>query len=84
MKKLMLTIVMLFFFTVTAFAGLININTASMEVLESLPHIGPTKAAAIIEYRKNHQFNSIDELVNVKGIGAKTVEKLKSLITVAD
>lgn len=84
MKKLMLTIFMLFFFTVTAFAGLININTASMEALESLPHIGPTKAAAIIEYRENHHFNSVNELANVKGIGAKTVEKLKNLITIAD
>ena len=84
MKKWVLTVLMLFFFSAAAFAGLVNINTADMEALESLPHIGPAKAAAIIEYRKNHHFNSIDELANVKGIGAKTVEKLKSLITIGD
>jgi len=83
-KKSLLTVVMLFFLTASAFAGAININTADQATLESLPHIGPTKATAIIEYRKHHQFNSVEELTNVKGIGAKTMEKLKNQLTVAD
>ena len=83
MKKLLLTALMFFFLTTSALAGLIDINTANQATLESLPHVGPTKAAAIIEYRKNHPFKSVEDLANVKGIGTKTVEKLKGLITVS-
>ena len=62
---------------------LININTANEEELGELPGIGPKKAAAIYEYRKmNGPFKSVDELANSKGIGEKTVENLRSLITV--
>ncbi|AFG35983.1 competence protein ComEA-like protein with helix-hairpin-helix repeat region [Fervidobacterium pennivorans DSM 9078] len=61
----------------------ININTASLEELEKLPGIGPSKAQAIIDYRTNNgPFKSIEEIKNVKGIGEKTFEKLKDLITV--
>ncbi len=84
MKKLMLTVFLFFFLTLSAFAGLININTANQATLETLPYIGATKAAAIIEYRKNHPFKSIEDLAKVKGIGAKTVEKIKEFITVSD
>ncbi len=61
----------------------ININTATMEELMTLPYIGAVKARAIIEYRDKHgPFKSADELLNVKGIGKKTLEKLKPLVTV--
>lgn len=63
--------------------GLININTASAERLTSLNGIGEVKAAAIVEYRRTHGgFSSVDELLNVKGIGEKTLEKIRSRVTV--
>ncbi len=61
----------------------ININTASEKELQKLPRIGPSKAKLILEYRNaKGKFNSIDELVKVKGIGKKTLEKLKPYIFV--
>ncbi|MEJ5256863.1 MAG: ComEA family DNA-binding protein [Fervidobacterium sp.] len=60
----------------------ININTAGIEELQKLPGIGPAKAQEIINYRtKNGPFRSIDEIMNVKGIGEKTFEKMKDMIT---
>ena len=61
--------------------GSVDINTASANELSSLKGIGSSKASAIVTYRKGHCFKSIDELSNVKGIGAKTVEKNKSNLT---
>jgi len=63
--------------------GVVNVNKATSAQLETLNGIGPGKAAEIIKYRKAHGgFKSVDELVNVKGIGAKTVEKFKSQVVV--
>jgi len=61
--------------------GIININTASLEELQSLPSIGLTKAKSIIEYRDNNPFNSIEDIKNVKGIGNRLFEKIKDYIT---
>jgi len=61
---------------------LININTASAELLKTLPGIGDVYAQRIIEYRNNKRFNSIEEIKNIQGIGDKTFEKLKDLITI--
>ena len=62
--------------------GKVNINTASATQLDSLPGIGPTYAARIIEYRNTHNlFKNIEELKNVKGIGDKTFQKLQNLVT---
>lgn len=59
----------------------INLNTATLEQLVSLPGVGKKKAAAIIEYRtKNGSFESVDELVNVKGVGKKMLKKLKERV----
>lgn len=64
-------------------AGPIDINTADAAALQGLPGIGETKAAAIIAHRDaNGPFASVDDLTNVKGIGEKTLEKLKEQITV--
>jgi len=63
----------------------ININTASFEELQTLYGIGPVKAQAIIDYRNEKGFfHSIDELINVPGIGPKTLEKIRDEITVVD
>ena len=57
----------------------VNVNTASQQELETLKGIGPVKAKAIVDYRsKNGPFKSPADLVNVPGIGEKTVEKLKA------
>lgn len=61
----------------------ININTASQSQLEKLPRIGPATAKNILEYRnKNGRFKSIDELINVKRIGPKTLEVIKPYLTI--
>lgn len=61
----------------------ININKADVATLATLPGIGPSKAQSILTYREeNGQFQTIDDLKNVSGIGDKTFEKLKDAITV--
>lgn len=63
--------------------GKVNINTATVEELDTLPGIGPAIAQRIIEYRQtNGPFQSIEEIKNVSGIGDKLLEKLKDLIMV--
>ncbi len=62
---------------------LVNINTASAHHLQRISGIGETKAKAIIKYRERYgAFKSVDELENVSGIGAKTLEKIRGQITV--
>lgn len=57
---------------------LVNINTADEAQLQEIKGIGPVTAARIVEYRTQHgAFASLDDLVNVPGIGMKTVEKLR-------
>ena len=61
----------------------LNINQASAEDLAQLKGIGPEYAARIVEYRaKNGPFEKVEDIMNVSGIGPKTFEENKDLITV--
>ena len=67
----------------SAATSVVNLNTATVAQLESLPGIGVKTAERIIEYRqKNGNFKKVEELMNVKGIGEKSFLKLKSRLTV--
>jgi competence protein ComEA len=62
---------------------LIDINTATLEELESLPGIGSATAEKIIEFRdQNGPFQQIEDIMNVSGIGPATFDQIKDLITV--
>lgn len=69
----------------TSSGGLVNINTATAEELDALPGIGPSTAQKILDYRdENGRFNSIEEIMNVSGIGEAKFNSVKDLITVGD
>jgi competence protein ComEA len=63
--------------------GLINLNSATLEQLDSLPGVGPSTAQKIIDYRTQHGgFRSVDELMEVPGIGPAKFAELKDQVTV--
>lgn len=83
MKKLFVILVACFAFATAAFAGQVNLNTASQAELDTLKGVGPVKAKAIMDYRaKNGPFKSVDDLEKVSGFGKKTVDKLRADLTV--
>ena len=63
---------------------LIDLNTASAQGLESLPGIGPVMAGRIVAHREvNGPFAAVDDVQDVPGIGPKTLESIRSLVTVS-
>jgi competence ComEA-like helix-hairpin-helix protein len=56
----------------------VDVNTAGIAELQSLPGIGPALAARIVEAREEQMFTSLDDLVRVRGIGEATVERLRA------
>lgn len=63
--------------------AVVNLNTATKDELVALSGIGPAKAQAILDYRSQHGgFKTVEELKDVKGIGAKRFEKLKAELVV--
>jgi comEA protein len=63
--------------------AIVNLNTASVDQLDTLPGIGPKVAARIVEYRqKNGPFKKIEDVMNVKGIGEKNFLKIKDRLSV--
>lgn len=82
MQKIFMILVLLFGMA-SAWAA-VNINTASMQQLQSLPYIGAIKAQAIVDYRNAHgPFHSTKDIMCVKGIGKATYEKLQNDISVS-
>lgn len=65
--------------------GLININTATIDELTQLKRIGPSFAQRIVEYREQYgPFKAPEDIVLVKGIGQRTWEENKNLITIGN
>ncbi|MET0553303.1 MAG: helix-hairpin-helix domain-containing protein [Vicinamibacteria bacterium] len=63
-------------------AGKINLNTATADQLTAVPGIGVKLAARIVEHRqKNGSFKSVQELMNVKGVGEKSLGKLEPFLS---
>jgi competence protein ComEA len=63
-------------------SGPIDLNTATAEQLDTLPGVGPSTAAAIIEHRASAgPFRSVDALLDVRGIGEAKLEALRDLVT---
>ena len=81
----MLALVSMLFIAAPAQAGdRVNINSATIEELQSVKGIGPKTAAAIVAYRDAHgAFTDVDDLENVKGIGEKSLKKIEANLTAA-
>jgi competence protein ComEA len=61
----------------------VNLNTATAEQLDALPGVGPATAAAIIDYRTRHgPFDSVDDLLDVRGIGPAKLDGFRDLVVV--
>lgn len=84
--RALLVVLVLGIFSSICYAAPVNINTADAVALaEALNGVGPKIASAIIEYREKHgPFQKVEDLVSVKGIGPKILERNKKDILLAD
>ena len=85
LKRVLLSIFVAAFMAMgSAWAGsLVNLNTATVKELQHVEGIGAITAARIVAYRNEHgQFKNVDDLLQVKGIGKKTLAKVKDELTV--
>jgi len=79
----MIKIFTLLMLLVSLVFGVVNVNSANSAQLQTLNGIGPSKAQEILKYRKAHGgFKTVDELVNVKGIGPKTLQNMKTQVSI--
>ncbi len=62
--------------------GVLNLNSATLSQLQTLPGIGPSMAQRIVEYRQRRPFGSVDDLLDVRGIGEKKLAKLRPYVKV--
>lgn len=84
MKRILMSI-MLFLASISLAFAAVNLNTATVDELDAVRGIGPSKAKAIVDYRsKNGPFKSVDDLKGVKGFGDKSVDKIRGELTVGD
>lgn len=68
--------------TISEYGTLVNINSASAEELQKLPGIGPAYASRIVNWRNQYgPFRSKDQLIEIKGIGEKRLERIRPLVT---
>jgi competence protein ComEA len=62
---------------------MVNVNTADETLLDTIPEVGPATAQAIIEYRTQiGSFTSVEQLIEVTGIGPATLEAMRPFVTV--
>jgi len=67
----------------TRLSGTVNVNTATAEQLQLLPGVGETRARAVIETRKRRGgFESVEDLLDVKGIGESSLQQMRPYVTV--
>ncbi|HEV2869835.1 MAG TPA: ComEA family DNA-binding protein, partial [Actinomycetota bacterium] len=64
-------------------SGPIDLNTATVDQLDALPGVGEVTVGRIVAYRSAHPFTTVDELLEVPGIGQRRFDQLKDLVTVA-
>ena len=82
MRRMFLALFFCLFLISSVLAATLNINSATKEQLQTLPGIGPAIAERIVLYREQFgPFKSPDDLLKVKGIGAKKLEKIKPFLS---